>query len=482
MTFPTAPPRRVIVPAQPGAPTVPPIPVPRPAVPAVPTALPVPPPVRVQVPTAPGHAAPTARPAGRRPGLRQQLGQRIARVATGPAPIPATVNLTVTVLARGVAVKDAEVSVNDAKAVKTGDTGRVTASQISTGGKSVSVRVEAPGFFVVRKSLRPNVSNTAETITLTPKPHGGWILAGGLAILAVILYYLIPTLVSEVTKVPIGNFQPPSVPATIQPLDFAHAVWISPVQFAILGILLGRMIFTALDGLERRQIIDAIVAFGAAFIVIFGGSLRGIFVGGSDPALAWMFVSGAGVAVMIVALTGGIDLTAVAAFLVFLVDGALLTGSLGELGVVLKVSPGPVVTADLFAQLVVAKQWQVTKITFVIYLLLLASALLYGLDAWKPWDKKHALPWLSIVIGLAIVPIYALARSRGAPIGWLIRGILGLAVLLATMTRRYGSGAVSQGGNWSQIQLGWLSLEGPWDGLAMGLLGATAALVIFGVV
>ena len=177
MVQPIAPPRRVPAPVQPGVPATPPIPVRVPAVPvppagtrpSVPVRIPTaPPPVSVRIPTAPGPAAPATRPASRRPSLRQ----RIARASVGPTPIPATVNLTVTVLAKGVAVKDAEVSVNDAKAVKTGDTGRVTASQISTGGKSVSVRVEAPGFFVVRKSLRPNVSNTAETITLTPKPHG----------------------------------------------------------------------------------------------------------------------------------------------------------------------------------------------------------------------------------------------------------------------------------------------------------------------
>lgn len=481
MSFPT-PPRRIPSPPRPEPPVSPP-----PA--AAPETAPRPTPVTTRRLGAPAPAAaphreePTRRgwwPFGRRrQAPPQRPGQPGVRPA-GPVAIPATVTLTVSVTEpQGRrAVQDANVSVNRGQPAKTNDRGQVTFPNVTTNGRPIAVEVTAPGLMTARRMVSPNRSVFTETIVLGQRINAGWILGMAGMLVAVLGILVLPRL-----DLPTITMAPPSI-GQLTPLDWASAPWLSPVHWLMAGVLIAHLLISFPEGSERKQIEDAIASTIAFLLVTFGHQFSAaVLKGGESPAAGGIIAAFSLFSVVLVSLLHGVDLSSVGTFFGLLGHGAVIRGSLGAIGVWLKIPDGTVYPLDQAMQLATLQQWDQLRVTQAAYAFYALSLVAYLIDMWKPWDKRHMFPWLSAAIGMALpfVFLWLVQATKGHPL-YVALLVLLIAIIAVSAVRKYGSGAIAQSGeHWTRVgsALGF-TFEAPWDGLLMNFTVIGCAVLTFG--
>lgn len=270
---------------------------------------------------------------------------------------------------------------------------------------------------------------------------------------------------------PIQETKPP--PPIVKPLDLQNAPFLSSTQLFFIVTALLALIWGLLDAGERREIKDWVAVLIAIVIVLFtsrAGVLQALFnaIGLNNPKA---LVAISLLAVVLVSLTAGRDLTPVGLFFKLLASGALILGSMGELQSALSLKSGAVLPFEQILAFIQLKQMDTVWFSLWVYGLNILAFAVFLFEIFSP--RSGSSEWGSLLSALIIVPVYFLCRILA---GWdMLPSLLvanALGVVLASISRNWGlSTGVIANRPYGEVQIvGRFQVRTPWDGLLTGLV------------
>lgn len=284
----------------------------------------------------------------------------------------------------------------------------------------------------------------------------------------------------------VGQIQPPNLTLPgappperkptaplVTPLDVQNAPFLSSTQqFFIFAALLA-MLWGLLDSSERRQMYDWVVALIAIAIVLFtsrAGILQAIFASiglSNSKALIAMSL----MAVIIVSLTAGRDMTPTGLFIKLIASGGLILTNMGELQNALNLTANPVLPVGQLLTLIQLHQMDKVWFSIWVYGLDGIAAAIFLYEIFAPHSGSSE--WGSLLSAIVIIPTYFASRDL---MGWAMLPSLlianALAVVTASFSRNWGlSTGVIQNRPYGEVQIvGRFQVRTPWDGLLTGLV------------